>query len=497
MVGPTGGNAWSRRNLSPNWTPESLEWGSSASELITTWLASGRNLRVLGECWGMSEVSHPAHGGSVLVTRTRTRNDVPRVRWTSPQQNAVTCGLGCTFEEVHEFLAHEGGKKSLANQPGYSGLTVMGTLGTGGHGSGLSQGPLESLVRSVTLASICARSETLRFDQDHPDFPLAVHHLGRLGPVVEVELGVREAFRIAERREIRVLGQRGRDFKNELRDLIYEAALLQRQPTVHSAEIWVAPYQRKANELVVALGTRHYTTEPLSTTVKRPSTLRYEVLQAAGRALATLLACGLEHLTPWVLEQAVRSTHTPEPVVMEARTGLDFGAPNVNRMGSIEAAVALGRGADALTASLEMLARLAQQGLYVFSPLGVRFVGQARDGNLSPQSGRTETLHLEVPTLGNDRMFRGHEVLAPLQRMLAASSMGAEHSVIAQRPGTSRCSVSVRPFKVIGFRRVLGPLGSGRAGGARTGPVAPIRPSRSKLAVYSSGAAPERYGSFD
>lgn len=419
---------WSYRNVNLTWTPEQRTWDSHHEDgAFVDWLHTRRKLRVFGECWGMSAVSHPATGGDVIISPPRGLEQGPRVRWSSQQKNAVVCTLGCTFEEVHAFLEQQGGTKALANQPGYSRLSVMGTLATGGHGSGLSQGPLESLVESVTLAAVGTTHEHLRFERAHPDFARVVHHMGRLGPVLEVELRVRDAFRIAEQRHVRVLGRTTGDWRGEFRALVREATELQLEPDVHSAELWIAPYARRERELSVALGVRRYTSAALSTKLKRPPTLRYEVLQTAGRALATLLTWGLQHWVPHVLETAVRSTHTPQPVVMSSREGLDFGAPNVNRMGSIEAGIELNRGADAIIAALELLARLAAQQLYVFSPLGVRFVASGLEGSLSPHAGRAQTLHLEVPTLGDDRVFHGPRVLAPLQRLLAAHFDGRPH----------------------------------------------------------------------
>jgi hypothetical protein len=216
-----------------------------------------------------------------------------------------------------------------------------------------------------------------------------------------------------------VLGARD-GWRNELDELLIEAVELQENPGVHSVELWVAPYP-DGEELTVAFGTRRYTTDPPSEGVKRPAVLRCEALQALGRVLAILLAWFGQWAIPWALRRAVRTTGT-DRVVMEAREGLDFGAPNANNMEAIELAFDIGSGisraADGLRALVDELENHAREGRFVFSPLGVRFVGRGEARGLSMQAGRSRTLHVEIPTFAYEAVFRGDEILAPLQAFM-------------------------------------------------------------------------------
>ncbi|MBX3189195.1 MAG: hypothetical protein KF819_19385 [Labilithrix sp.] len=412
---------YTHRNVALTWDAAHRTWQWPPNHYATydAMVADGLpGIHVVGECWGMSKITHPKRGGGLLLSGDPASVLGPRVRWSTPGRKHVRCLLGATWGEVNDFLDLSK-TRNLENQPGFEGLTVAGNLGTGGHGSGLGLGPLSSMARQIVLGPVTPGGEPVTFDRQHADFDYVATHLGRLGPVVEIDLDLREVYNIAEERQIRVLGRNG-TWQEDLHALVAEAVALQAQPDVHSAEIWIAPYVDDG-ELVTAFGVRRRTTDPISTDTKRPSVLRCEALQALGRFVAIIVASLQPKWIRPVLRQTVKATKTPR-VVMSARHGLDFGAPNVNRMGAIEMAMDISKRADGtpIITVIDKLAELARKkDRYVFAPMGVRFVGAGPDRGLSPHVGRKKTMHIEIPTFGDDETFHGDEVLAPLQRALA------------------------------------------------------------------------------
>jgi hypothetical protein len=399
-------------------------WPPQTYDAYARAVANCQRVRVLGECWGMSAASNPAEGGGLLLSGDPHDLLGPRVKAGSTGDR-VHCRLGATWHEVHDFLEAHQPCKCAPNQPGFSGLTVAGSIGVGGHGSGLRLGSLESMVTQVELASVDnPTGEPIVFRRGEDGFDFAVTHLGRLGPVIGVELQMQDAFRIAEEREVRMLGVH-RSWKDDLEALIAEAVELQRESDVHSAEIWIAPYQH-AGEITSVLGVRRYTNDAPSTDTTRPAVLRCKALQVLGKllsiAIVSLMPSAIKRILPGIVKQT-----QCKRVVLSAREGLDFGAPNENRMTAIECALSIEHGAAAVIEAFEMLDHIGHEhDRYVFSPVGIRFVGRGAEKGLSPQAGREHTMHVEVPTFDGE-LFQGDAVLRPIQRHLAAKFHARPH----------------------------------------------------------------------
>lgn len=425
------GGRWRHRNVVIPWRAEHRVWGDpDRRDELDAILARGEGARILSTCWGMSPLALPRpHGGVVLAPSSLGIAPPAEPRAQLGDGGLVRCGLGATFADVFDALERSG--RALANQPGFSGLSVAGCIGSGGHGSGLCLGPLLDLVESITIGSPSGPG-TDEIGRDHPDFALHAMHLGRLGPVHGVTLRTVEAFRVAESRAVLPLGAGGRDWRRALRVLVDDILHLQRSRPrrIHSVELWIAPYPIDG-VLTVAVGIRERTRAALSPDdVQRPAALRERALVALGETLAEVLATSpLREAVRGVLRETVRAVATCPPVIMPSPLGLDFGAPNDARMGAVEAAVPAERGADAVIAAIDALNGLADGSVprFVFAPMGVRFVGRGPEGSLSPHAGRAETVHIELPTFGDDDVYGGPHVLRPLQILLAEQFEGRPH----------------------------------------------------------------------
>lgn len=411
-------SSWRYRNIELDWEPRAVAWAWPPRTFVPydevlreSSVAPGRGVRVLGSCWGMSPLSHPKPGGNLLFRGEDTTVE-RRAEWTA--DGHVHALLGATFGEVLDVLGERG--MTLRNQPGYSALSVAGCVGTGGHGSGVrTSAPLGTLVTAVTIASPEPDvHEVTRFALGDSEFPRAVTHLGRLGPVVSMELSAVPSFNIAEHREIRRLGPGAEHAEQLLGDVLAS----QLEASVHSAEIWIAPYADRHGETVASVGVRRVTTEDPSDDVQRPAVLRCRLLQTLSQMAAVLV----DRVHPrWIraaLRQGVLATEAKNPVVMRSRDALDFGVLNRSRVGSIEMALPMDRAAAALSALFAALEVAAQQGRYVYSPIGIRFTGAGLAGTLSPQADRELTVHVEIPTFAAPA-FCADLVLPPLQALLA------------------------------------------------------------------------------
>lgn len=412
-----------RRNVHLTWAARHATWVGPGYEPYDAMLAHRpkiAGLRVLGECWGMSSISHPAEGGAVLVTGVRRAPRAGRVQW-APNGTDVRCFLGATFRDVNDFLDAESGY-NLRNQPGFEGLTVAGNIGVGGHGSGLNVGPLGSMVTRIELAAVNGSPRPFEaFERGHPAFDCVLAHLGRLGPVVAIDLEVRRRYRIAETRELWELGERTGSWREELQALLDEAVLEQEKPGTHSAEIWLAPYPRNGR-IRAAYGLREFTDEPLSKH-KRPLGLRWRIVHIIAMLLSAFAALLAPFLMRWALRVAVGATATKR-VVLDPRRALDFGAGNGDPMASVEMSVNISERADAsaviaVIEALEELTKKGCRGRYIYSPIGLRFSGTGPRHGLAPQSGWARTMHIELPTWNLEWLFHCDDVLKPIQEMLA------------------------------------------------------------------------------
>lgn len=373
-------------------------------------------VRVIGAGWGMSPLSHPKRGGGLLITAGRETALPSAVDWREPG-SSVRCVLGATFRDVNDFLYSKAPPRSLANQPGFADLSVAGCIGAGGHGSSLVLGNLSSMVQSVTVPPADRGSPAVEIARDDPRFDYVTTHLGRVGPILAMDLAVRSRYRIRETRELCVLGKKN-GWRAELQALVERAVRFQEgEPDAHSAEIWLAPYVDDG-ELVAVLGTRVRTNDAPGH--ERPAVLRSHALQILGQLAVAFVSVTEPDWIRGILRRTVRAT-VQKPVVLDAPDGLDFGAANDNPMGAFEMAMDLSNGVDAspIFRVIEELETLSRSSRFVFSPMGVRFVGRGPDHGLAPHQGRARTMHIEIPTFADERLFHGNEVLPPLQRLLA------------------------------------------------------------------------------
>ncbi len=159
------------------------------AELVAGAAARGLGVRVAGG--GHSFTPVVATDGLLLDLR-----GLPHFRSMDPERRRVVVGPSTTIGEFGEPLWSAG--LALANQGDIVAQHIAGAAATATHGSGLRFGSFSSSLRRVRLVG--PDGAIVEIGEDDPDrLHAAQTSVGMLGVVVEVELEVASAYRLAER----------------------------------------------------------------------------------------------------------------------------------------------------------------------------------------------------------------------------------------------------------------------------------------------------------
>ncbi len=180
---------WARnvRSAPRAWAAPSNE--ADVAALVQETRARGGRLRVCGSRHSWSPI---AASDDVQVELTGL-SDVVSV---DVDRQTVTVQGGCTLRTLNEAL----GRHGLA-MPILGSITeqaIAGAVATGTHGSSLRHGNLASLIQGLRLVD--GRGEVVEIGPDDPRLPGARVHLGALGVITQVTLGVDRAFGLIETR---------------------------------------------------------------------------------------------------------------------------------------------------------------------------------------------------------------------------------------------------------------------------------------------------------
>jgi FAD/FMN-containing dehydrogenase len=401
-----------RHNLVMPYTPKQIPQPDNVGELVATLRAAADAwlpLKAIGDGYGFANTGF-TRGYLVPTVQKLTRIlPVEATVLTDPERADSLCKFeaGATIDVITRNLWARG--KAVFNQPGYERLTYVGTMSSGGHGSGMWCGPLSEHVRALHLVTFDAQrqvvqfqvepqggiSDPIRFAAAHPDVELvqddAMFHactvgMGCLGVIYSATIEVRNAYNIRETRT----KHRFTELAERLPQLLREQGPGKR---LHSIEIWVNPYIVDGDVWAI-LGEREETDEA-------PHGERALVIEYGGpEFLYRLVAWWVEHhpeATPSLINAAITATQAAN-VVMTAPKGLNFGATNLAPV----IAASCGVPVDNIVPLVGDLVRWFQRratdtASYITSPLGLRFVQAAR-AHLSPAYDR-DTCMIEVPVL--------------------------------------------------------------------------------------------------
>ena len=314
---------------------------------------------------------------------------------------------GATLGTITSYLWQRG--KAVFNQPGYENLTFVGTMSSGGHGSGSWCGPLSEHVRALHIVTVDADRHVVEFQiepadgisdpakfaarypgielvQDDRMFHACAVSMGCFGVIYSAIIEVRDAYNIREtRRRFRFS-----EVKSRLPELVADQGPGKR---LHSIEVWINPY-RVDGDVWCVLGERSETHDPPKG--QRSFAIEYGGPEFFYRLLSWWLAQE-PAAVPVIMDVALSATQASD-VVLTAPKGLNFGAPNLAPVTACSCGVPsedIGDLSENLITFFQQ--RAEQEGAYVTSPVGLRFVKAAK-AYLSPAFER-DTCMIEVPTL--------------------------------------------------------------------------------------------------
>ncbi|MFJ9665286.1 FAD-binding protein [Streptomyces sp. NPDC101219] len=149
----------------------------------------GGRVRVLGSGHSFNRIADPGEGGLLLsLDAMPPRIDVDTAART------VVAGAGVRYAELARTVHAHG--LALGNMASLPHISVAGSVATGTHGSGVTNGPLASAVREVEL--VTAAGDLERIGRADDRFGAVVTSLGALGVVTALTLDLEPAYEVEQ-----------------------------------------------------------------------------------------------------------------------------------------------------------------------------------------------------------------------------------------------------------------------------------------------------------
>jgi xylitol oxidase len=158
-------------------------------EELRALVRGGGRVRVLGSGHSFNRIADPGEGGLLLsLDAMPPRIDVDTATRT------VVAGGGVRYAELARAVHAHG--LALGNMASLPHISVAGSVATGTHGSGVTNGPLASAVREVEL--VTAAGDLERIGRADDRFGAVVTSLGALGVVTALTLDLEPAYEVEQ-----------------------------------------------------------------------------------------------------------------------------------------------------------------------------------------------------------------------------------------------------------------------------------------------------------
>lgn len=158
-------------------------------EGVRALVAGSGAVRVLGSGHSFNEIAEPGSGGVLLSLIA-----LPPVVDVDTAARTVRAGGGVRYSELAAMVHRHG--LALPNMASLPHISVAGSVATGTHGSGNTNGPLASAVREVEL--VTADGEVVVIGRGDARFGGAVTSLGALGVVIALTLDLEPSFEVSQ-----------------------------------------------------------------------------------------------------------------------------------------------------------------------------------------------------------------------------------------------------------------------------------------------------------
>ncbi|MFE9763632.1 FAD-binding protein [Streptomyces sp. NPDC005808] len=158
-------------------------------DALATLVADSAKVRVLGSGHSFNEVADPGDDG-VLLSLTA----LPPAVDVDTTARTVRVAGGVRYAELARRVHGHG--LALHNMASLPHISVAGSVATGTHGSGVTNGSLATAVREVEL--VTADGSTVTIGRDDVRFDGAVTSLGALGVVTALTLDLEPDYQVAQ-----------------------------------------------------------------------------------------------------------------------------------------------------------------------------------------------------------------------------------------------------------------------------------------------------------
>lgn len=405
------------------YSPSSIE---EVSRIVRQAEEQGVTVRAVGSGHSWSDVALTR--GFLLQTNRLSQPRAAEPEFLRPEwadRRLVRSEAGIRLKELNAYLSANG--LALSNMGGYDHQTIAGVISTSTHGSGITFGPLNDLVRSLDI--VVAGGQVLRIEpsegptdperfaahfgdrrtlvQDDHMFNAVAVSMGCMGVICTVMLEVEPTYYLREVREFRTW--------EKVRADLLDGDVLRKN---RHYEVLFSPYERKhRNPCLVT--TRNYTRNPSRKPLdKRMRNWGVELASAFPLTpyFLNLMVDVKPSLSPWMMENAIRALIKKEYDEVSYKV-LNIGTANLLPAYSGEVGVPMdGRHIEAADALIRVAAEYRHLGdVYQSSPISFRFV-KASDAYMSMMQGR-DTMMIELIELS--RCDGGYELIAAYEKELS------------------------------------------------------------------------------
>ncbi len=316
--------------------------------------------------------------------------------------NLIEFEAGATIDQLTTALWAQG--KALVNQPGYQNLTFVGVASVGGHGSGITLGPLAEEICSIHLLTFQnGELKQLRIEpangitdpakwsepniqliQDNDTFNACKVSMGCMGVIYSVIVRTQNRFYLQESRTMLQWSVLRNQLMGKLKDR-----------GIHSIHVWLNPYSVGGDHQCVLTEYRR---------TDGPAAPGSNGIRGFGetfiwdKQLAPLLLWIMKNFPSHLgslLDSSLKLMVDDGVVTMPCFQALNFGMPDDIHVIASNCGIPVESALNAADILFDLFQKRFESGAYVTSPPGFRFTAAA-EGLLAPQNGR-DTCMIELP----------------------------------------------------------------------------------------------------
>ncbi|POX63327.1 FAD-binding protein [Streptomyces sp. Ru62] len=159
-------------------------------EELAALVAGNTRVRILGSGHSFNRIADPGPDGILVSTA-----GLPQTVDVDTAARTVRVSGGVRYAELARTVHAHG--LALSNMASLPHISVAGSVATGTHGSGVTNGPLAAAVREVEM--VVADGTTRRIGRDDARFAGVVTSLGALGAVTALTLDLEPAYGVEQR----------------------------------------------------------------------------------------------------------------------------------------------------------------------------------------------------------------------------------------------------------------------------------------------------------